>query len=52
MNLTLEELKNLSVLLSVGKWTLNAQESSILIALLTKINEEIKKQNVEPEETK
>jgi len=51
MNLTIEELKNLSVLLSVGKWTLNAQESAILISLLNKINEEIKKQSTEPTET-
>lgn len=50
MNFTLEELKNLSAFLNVGKWTINAQEGSILITLLTKINEEIKKQSTEPSE--
>jgi len=52
MNFTLDELKNLSILLSVGKFTLSAQESTVLLGLLNKINEEIKKQATENTETK
>lgn len=42
MQLEINDLKNLSVLLQSGKWTLTAQESTLLLNLLNKINEEIK----------
>ncbi len=39
----INDLKNLSVLLQTGKWTISAQESNVLLQLLTKVNEEITK---------
>ena len=37
------ELKNLSILLQQGKYNITAQESAVLLNLLNKVNEEIKK---------
>ena len=48
----INELKNLSVLLQQGKWTISAQESAVLLNLINKINEEIKKLENPTEETK
>lgn len=47
----INELKNLSALLQSGKWTISAQESTVLLDLLNKITREIKKLET-PEETK
>lgn len=41
--LELNDLKNLVALLQSGKWTISAQESTILLQLLNKISEEINK---------
>lgn len=48
--MNIEDYKNLSTLLQVGKFSLTAQESVILVNLVNKIGETIKKMEVEPKE--
>ena len=43
----INELKNLTILLQQGKWTISAQESAVLLNLINKINEEIKRLETE-----
>jgi len=49
MKFTHEDLKNLSVLLGVGKWELTARDSTVLLNLLNKVNDELKSLETQPE---
>lgn len=48
--MTIEDYKNISALLQTGKFTLTAQESALLVNLVNKIGETIKKMEAEPKE--
>lgn len=49
--MNIEDYKNISTLLQVGKFTLNAQESIVLVNLVNKIGETIKKMEAEIKNT-
>jgi hypothetical protein len=44
MTLNIQELKNLSVFLGSGKWTLTAKESMVLLTLISKVDLMVKEQ--------
>lgn len=48
--MTIEDYKNLSTLLQVGKFNLNVNESVVLVNLVNKIGETIKKMEAESKE--
>ena len=41
-NLTKEDLKNISVFLNLGKWSISAQESVVLLTLINKVDQNAK----------
>lgn len=44
MNLNKQELKNISVFLGSGQWSLNAKQSMVLLTLISKVDMMVKEQ--------